>query len=92
MKIYRLPLPEPWTLDAVVVHMYRAWSNQGQGRVQRIALVNPLMVHSLVELWRPPSDKQATEAPHGILEGIGTWQLVQNQDGSGIIEIHRDAP
>ena len=88
-KIQRKPLPTPWGPDTAVLHLYRVWSNQGRIRLQKIALVNPALVHSLLALWQLSG--QSTDIPHGRLADIGFWRLIEQHDGSGVLEVS-DSP
>ena len=51
-RIKRVPLPDPFTADAAVQHLYMALTNQGIGQLHQIALINPRMVDALYALWR----------------------------------------
>jgi hypothetical protein len=91
MKVKKLPLPEPWNADTAVSHLYRVWSNQGRVPLRRITLLNPNMVQAIHTLWqqdqRQAPGAQSDALPSGVLAGIGSWRLLQEQDGSGVIII-----
>lgn len=91
MKVSKLPRPEPWNTDTAVSHLYRAWSNQGRVQLRQIVLLNPNMVAALKALWQldhqRASDMQSDEDPGGVLTNIGSWRLLQEQGGSGMIVI-----
>jgi hypothetical protein len=90
--IKRLPLPEPFTVDVAVRHLYLAYSNQGAARLSHIELVNPRMVDALYSLWRAEhsgeqSSSEREEQVAGILPGAGRWRLSRSSDGAGSIDI-----
>lgn len=91
-RIKRLPLPDPFTVDVAVQHLYMALTNQGKGQLQQIALINPRMVDALYALWRREhlnahSSGEHEEQVAGILPGIGRWRLSRSNDGTGSIDI-----
>ncbi len=92
MKPKTLPLPTPWNSDAAVLHLYRVWSARGRVQLRQIALLNPHMVSALKTLWRQNAKPvQGDEEVSGVLPGIGSWRLLQEQDGSGSIIIEHEA-
>src|SRR6266704_895342 len=91
-RIKRLPLPDPFTVDVAVRHLYMALTNQSKGQLQRIALINPRMVDALYALWRCEHPNIHGSGEHkeqvaGILPGIGRWTLTRSGYGSGTIAI-----
>ena len=89
-KIRRKPLPTPWNADAAIEHLYRVWSNRGRVRLEHITLINDAMVRSLTALWQT-SGTHSTDIPTGQLADIGFWRLIEQQDGSGVLEVS-DSP
>lgn len=91
-RIKRVPLPDPFTVDVAVRHLYMAHTNRGKGQLQQIALINPRMVDALYALWRrehlnPPDSGEHEEPIAGILPGIGSFRLSRSGDGTGAIDI-----
>jgi hypothetical protein len=91
MKANVLPLPEPWNTDAAILHLYRVWSNQYRAQLRQIVLLNPNMVDALTVLWQRDHEQEhavrSCEVASGTLPGVGRWQLLREQDGSGVIVI-----
>ncbi|GHP00846.1 hypothetical protein KSF_108930 [Reticulibacter mediterranei] len=83
MKIFKLPLPEPWNIDTAVAHLYGAWSNQGREKIQQMERHNPLMVNALLTLWE--RDHHQQHGPKGVLPDHRSWKLLLHQNGTGII-------
>ena len=91
-RIKRVPLPDPFTADVAVQHLYMALTNQGKGQLHQIALSNPRMVEALYDLWRREHPNahgsgEQEEPIAGILPGIGHWRLSRSGDGTGTIHI-----
>ena len=91
-RIKRLPLPDPFTVDAAVRHLYLAHTNRGKGQLQHIALINPRMVDALFALWGREHLGVDGKGEHeeqigGLLPGIGSFQLSHSGDGTGAIDI-----
>ncbi len=91
-RIKRLPLPDLFTVDVAVRHLYMALTNQGKGQLPQIALINPRMVDALYALWRREHPNAHGSGEHGeqvagILPGIGRWRLSCSGDGTGAIDI-----
>ena len=93
--IKRLPLPEPFTVDAAVRHLYLAYSNRGAVQLSRINLANPRMVDALSSLWQAEHAWRQGASEHeeeiaGFLPGNGRWRLTRSRDGSGSLAIEAD--
>ncbi len=91
-SIKRLPLPDPFTIDVAVRHLYLAHTNRGRCQLHQIALINPHMVDAFSALWRREHLGADTEGEHkeqkeGHLEGIGSFRLSRAGDGTGTIDI-----
>jgi hypothetical protein len=93
-RIKRVPLPDPFTVDVAVRHLYMALTNRGKGQLHHIALINPRMVDALSALWRRehPNAPGSSEHEHeeqvaGTLPGIGRWRLSRSSDGTGALAI-----
>lgn len=94
-RIKRLPLPEHFTVDAAVQHLYLAYSNKGAVQLSRIDLANPRMVDALYSLWQAEHTGRQVSSEHeeqiaGLLPGIGRWRLTRSSDGPGSIDIEVD--
>lgn len=92
MKIIKLPLPAPWDANTAILHLYRAWSNQGRVQLQSIELPNPNMVNAIQTLWQRDHEQEQAlgegEVACGTLaQTLGHWRLLRKQDGSGVIVI-----
>ncbi len=92
-RIKRVPLPDPFTADVAVRHLYMALT-QGKGQPHQIALINPRMVDALYALWRHDhphahgsSEREDEEQIGGTLPGIGRWTMARSGDGTGVITI-----
>src|SRR6266702_4197788 len=91
-RIKRSPLPDPFTVDVAIRHLYMALTNQGKDQLQRIALINPRMVDALYALWRREHPNAHGLGEHGeqvvgILPGIGSSRLSRSNNGTGSIDI-----
>lgn len=90
-RIKRVPLPDPFTVDVAVRHLYMALT-QGKGQLHQIALINSRMVDALYTLWRRDhpnahSSSEEEEQIGGTLPGIGRWTMERSGDGTGVITI-----
>lgn len=90
MKVTKLPLPTPWSVDTAVLHLYQAWSCRGQVQLSQIILRNPNMVAALVALWQRDHQQEyavrGDKAASGMLpHGLGQWRLLRERDGCGVI-------
>jgi hypothetical protein len=94
-KLTRKPLPEPFTADAAVLHLYRAWTGQGKLALQRIELRNPRMVNALAAHFQrehPGAQLANHVLAEGILTGIGRWTLLSFPGGhTGALTIEYEA-
>jgi len=95
MKVTKRQLPSTVKAAAAIVHLYRVWSVQGRVQMRRIVRRNPNMVNALRGLWQQDHQRASgapcDEDPSGVLTGIGSWRLLLEQDGSGVIVIDHEA-